>query len=194
MQSACNGMTLLDYSINATLALAFVSIIKGDKSGLITFEKKQDTVIPASTHPGQLHLLLDTLYRQQTTFAETDFSALYRCVKKSVTQRSLLLIYSNFDTVKAMQRQLTYLRLLSKHHTVIVIFFENTGLTELTEKEPTTKMETCEKVIAEKIIHEKQLIVRMLRRNNIISILTHPEKLTVNVINEYLDLKARGMF
>jgi uncharacterized protein (DUF58 family) len=194
MQPACKGMTLLDYSINATLALSFVSLIKGDKSGLITFEKKQDTVIPASLHTGQLHFLLNALYKQQTTFAETDYSALYRCVKKNVTQRSLLLIYSNFDTVKAMQRQLIYLRLLSKHHTIIVIFFENTGLTELTGKVPSTKMETYEKVIAEKIIHEKQLIVRMLHRNNILSILTHPEKLTIDVINKYLELKERGMF
>ncbi len=194
MQSASNRMTLLDYSINASLALSFVSMIKGDKAGLLTFEKKYETILPASRHADQMHQILDALYKQQTTFAETDYSSLYACVKKNITQRSLLLVYSNFDTVKAMQRQLVYLRMLAKQHTVVVIFFENTGLSDLIEKEPVTKLETYEKVIAEKLVNEKRLIVRKLRQNNVLSILTSPEKLTTDVINKYLDLKARNMF
>ncbi len=194
MQSASEGMTLLDYSINASLAMSYISMIKGDKTGLLTFEKSYDTLVPASRHGDQMHLILDSLYKQKTTFAEADFSALYTCVKKKITQRSLLLVYSNFDTVKAMQRQLVYLRMMAKHHTVVVIFFENTELKSLIEKEPAKKSETYEKVIAEKLNSDKRLIIKKLRQNNIISILATPESLTTDVINKYLELKARNMF
>lgn len=194
MQSASEGMTLLDYSINAALALSYISTIKGDKTGLVTFERTYDTVIPASRHGKQMNVILDALYKERTSFAESDFSSLYACVKQKITQRSLLLVYTNFDTEKAMQRQLTYLRLLAKQHTVVVIFFENTELLELKGKAPANKVETYEKVIAEKLISEKQRIIKKLRQNNIISILTQPQDLTVNVINKYLELKARNVF
>ncbi|MDR0866187.1 MAG: DUF58 domain-containing protein, partial [Candidatus Symbiothrix sp.] len=54
MQSAFEGMTLLDYSINASLALSYVAMLKGDKSGLITFERKTDSVVPATRNPIQM--------------------------------------------------------------------------------------------------------------------------------------------
>lgn len=193
MQSASEGLTLLDYSINASLALSYISMSRGDKAGLLTFERSYDTILPASRHGKQMNAILDSLYKQKTSFAESDFSALYACVKTRITQRSLLVVYSNFDTVKAMQRQLTYLRMLSKHHTVVVVFFENTELNELKAKLPANKLETYEKVIAEKLLNEKQHIIKRLRQNNIISILTRPQDLTANVINKYLELKARNV-
>ena len=49
------------------------------------------------------------------------------------------------------------------------------------------------KTIAEKFSYEKKLIVRELQRNGLSSILTTPEKLTVNTINKYLELKARNL-
>lgn len=193
MQSACEGMTLLDYSINASLALSYVAMIKGDKSGLLTFEKVPETLVPASRHAGHLQKILDVLYSQQTTFSESDFSALYQFANKNIKMRSLFLVYTNFDTVPAMKRQLTFLSMLAKRHTVIVVFFENTELKELSEIKPQTKEEVYEKVIAEKIGYEKLLIVSRLRQNNIISILTHPTELTPQVINKYLEIKARGI-
>lgn len=193
MQSAFDNMTLFDYSINASLALSYVAMIKGDKAGLVTFEKQHDTLLPASRHADQMYKILESLYGQTTTFADSDFSSLYANIKKKITQRSLLLIYTNFDSVRAMQRQLTYLKMLAKHHTVIVIFFENTGITELVEKIPENKTEAYEKVIAEKLAYEKTLIINKLLQNNILSILSHPLALTPDVINKYLELKARNI-
>ncbi len=193
MQSAFENMTMLDYSINASLALSYVAILKGDKAGLVTFEKQHDTLVPASRHADQMHKILETLYGQTTTFADSDFSNLYVHINKKLTQRSLLLIYTNFDSVRAMQRQLTYLKMLAKRHTVVVIFFENTGIKELIEKVPENKEDAYEKVIAEKLAYEKMLIVNKLRQSNILSILTHPSALTPDVINKYLELKVRNI-
>ena len=108
MQSASEGMTLLDYSINATLALAYVATLKGDKTGLFAFEKQLDTVISASRQPGQMQRIQDALYAQSTTFMESDFSSLYKSVSQHIKNRSLLLVFTNFDSVPAMQRQLNF--------------------------------------------------------------------------------------
>ena len=193
MQSAFERMTLLDYAINASLALSYVSMIKGDKVGLLTFEKQQETLIPASRQSGQMQRILETLYGQNSTFSESNFSTLYQSVTKHIKTRSLLIIYTNFDTVPAMQRQLTFLSMLAKRHTVIVVFFENTELHDLTNRQPATKTEAYQQVIAEKMEYEKSLIVSKLRKHNMIAILTHPSQLTMNVINKYLEIKAQGL-
>ena len=41
------------------------------------------------------------------------------------------------------------------------------------------------------IVYDKKLIVKELTKNNIQSILSTPQNLTVNTINKYLELKAR---
>ncbi len=193
MQSAFEGMTLLDYSINASLALAYVSMIKGDRAGLATFEKEPDTFLAASRQPGQMQGLLEKLYAQSSTFAETDFSALYQTIVRKVNSRSLLLVFTDFDSVAAIQRQLTYLAMLARRHMVIVVFFENTELKELETAAPQTKEACYEQTIAEKLAYEKTKIVGQLRKHNILSIVTHPSRLTPDVINKYLEVKARGI-
>jgi hypothetical protein len=75
----------------------------------------------------------------------------------------------------------------------VVIFFENTEMKSLlTEPAPDLKA-IYHKAIAEKFSYEKKLIVKELNKNGIQTILTAPENLTVNTINKYLELKARGM-
>ena len=50
-----------------------------------------------------------------------------------------------------------------------------------------------DKAIAEKFSYEKKLIVNELRKYGIMSVLTEPQNLTIDVINKYLEVKARGM-
>ena len=192
MQSAFNGMTLLDYSINASLAIAYVAMLKGDKTGLLTFERKFETFVPHSRSPIQMNHIQEALYHQQTTFMESDFLSLYQQMNKNVKNRGLLLIFTNFDSAAAMQRQLRYLSMMAKRHSVLVVFFENTELDSLVGRLPENKEEAYETVIAEKLAYEKRLIIYKLRQHNILSLLTHPNELTVNVINKYLEIKARG--
>ena len=192
MQSAFEGMTLLDYSINASLALSYVAMLKGDKTGLLTFERKFDTMVPASRNAKQMHLILDALYAQQTTFAESDFQVLYQQINSQIKHRSLFLLFTNFDSVPAMQRQLRYLSLMAKRHTILVVFFENAELQTLSKVQPENKEEAYKAVIAEKLEYEKMLIVHKLRQHNIIPLLVHPSDLTVSVINKYLEIKARN--
>ena len=191
MQSAFNGMSLLNYSINASLALSYVSMLKGDKAGLLTFERKKDTFVGASREPLQLQNLQEALYNQETSFAESDYQNLYLTVNQQIKSRSLLLIFTNFDSALSMKRQLKYLSMLAKRHTVLVIFFENKDIVELAERKPNSKTEVFETVIAQKLQHEKEFIAQRLRQHNILSLLTYPDKLTADLINKYLEIKKR---
>jgi len=191
MQSAFREMTLLDYSINASLVLSYVTIHKEDKAGLITFADTFETFVPASKQAGQMQTILENLYRQQTTFGESDYSSLYVHLNKYINKRSLLIIYTNFDSTVGMQRQLNYMQQLARQHVVLAVFFENAELKEFAVRRPRSSEDYFQQVIAEKFIYEKRYVTTFLRQHGVYSLLTTPDKLSVDVINKYLEMKAR---
>lgn len=193
MKMPFEGLSLLDYAINATLVISNVALKKQDKAGMFSFSKKTDNKVVAERRPSQMNQILETLYNLDTDYAESDFSRLYIDIKRSLNQRSLILLYTNFETLDALYRQLPYLKAIAKSHLLVVIFFENTELQKLTKKPASNTFEIFEKTIAEKFIYEKKLIVNELQKHGIQSILTPPEQLTVNTINKYLEIKARGL-
>lgn len=193
MKMPFEGLSLLDYAINASLVISNVALKKQDKAGVFAFSRKVENKVIAERRPSQMNNILETLYNLNTDFVESDFSRLYIDVKRNLNQRSLLLLYTNFETLDALHRQLAYLKAISKNHLLVVIFFENTELQKLTQKSVNNTFDIFEKTIAEKFIYEKKLIVNELQKHGIQSILTAPENLTINTINKYLEIKARGI-
>lgn len=193
MQMPFNGLSLLDYAINSSLVISNIAIKKSDKAGLITFQDKINTFLPASRVNNQMAAIQQVLYNQKTAYRESDFSDVYTGVRRRINQRSLLILYTNFETLFGLQRQLTYLINLSKRHLLVVVFFENTEMKKLVEEPVAELEEVYQKAVAEKFMFEKRLIVKELQKHGIQSILTPPEKLTVNTINKYLELKARNL-
>ncbi len=191
MKMPFEGMSLLDYAINATLILLRVALIKQDKAGLITFDENVGNFLPADRKAVQMTGILETLYNQQTKFMESDYEKLFALIRTRVTQRSLVVLFTNFESMSGLQRQLPYIRGIARNHLVLVVFFENTELRQLTDS-PADNIETLYiKTIAEKFVYEKRLIVKELQQHGIFTILTAPQNLTVDTVNKYLELKAR---
>src|SRR5882762_7096905 len=134
MQMPFNGMSLLDYAINASLVISNIAIKKSDKAGLLTFQDRIGSFLRAGRMNNQMAAIQEVLYNQKTAFFETDFSALYALVRKSISQRSLLLLYTNFESIHGLHRQLPYLLAMNRMHLLVVIFFENSELKGLIEK------------------------------------------------------------
>lgn len=193
MKMPFEGMTLLDHSINACLAILNVALMKQDKAGLITFSNKVNDIIAADRRNAQLHRILETLYKQQTEFKESDYESVWSIVHRNITQRSFLLLFTNFETYSSLERQLPFLKKIAQRHLVCVVFFQNTLLKEIHESNPDNIEGIYIKTIADQFDFEKRQIVKELRRHGILSILTSPKNLTVDVINKYLELKARQM-
>lgn len=193
MQMPFDGLSLLDYAINAALVISNVALQKQDKPGLITFANKIGDVLPAERKSSQMTRINEILYNQQTQFLEADYELLYATIKSKISQRSLLILFTNYETINALHRHLKFLRKLATQHLLLVVFFENTELKTLLDKPAESTEEIYMKTIAEKFRLEKKQIVKELLHYGIQSILTPPEELTINTINKYLEFKSRGL-
>lgn len=192
MQHSFRGMTLLDYAINASLVLSYIAIYKEDKAGIATFCKDFDSYVPPAKLPGQMQTILESLYRQRSTFGESDFSSLCDSIRRHVNKRSLLILYTNFNGKASMERQLPYMKQLAKDNTLLVVFFIDNDLKEYMETPYSSTEDYYRHVIAEKTMAEQRQIVSLLRQNGILSILTSPEDLSVDVINKYLEIRRKS--
>lgn len=193
MKMPFSGVSLLDYAINSSLAFSNVALQKKDKVGLISFSHTIGNLLPATAKKTQLNLILEKLYNIKTEFPDSDFGFLYTTIKRQINHRSLLMVYTNFEHMNAMKRQLPYLKALSKKHIVVVIFFENTELEKAINHKSDNISEIAHRIIAEDFYLEKKLMAKTLQQHGIQTVLTRPEDLTVNTINKYLEIKARGM-
>ncbi len=191
MKMAFGGLSLLDHAVNAILALTSVAITRQDKAGLISFGDKTGEFLPANYRSTQMAGIVQALYNLNTKFLESDYAFLHKLIKTNITQRSLLILFTNFESLSALDRQLPYLRNIAKRHLLLVVFFENTSLQNLVKAEAGTVERVYEQVIAEKFFLEKKLIVKELHRFGIAALLTTPERLSVDTINKYLEIKAR---
>jgi uncharacterized protein (DUF58 family) len=191
MKMPFEGMTLLDYAINTSLVLCNVALQKQDKAGLISFSQQIDAFIPADKKPTQISHIMEALYKQETNFLEPDFEKLFSIVRNRITHRSLLVMFTNFESMESLERELPSLKRLAHYHLLMVVFFENTELKKLTDSKVSSIEDIYIKTIADKYRYEKQLIARELRKHGIISVLTTPDKLSINSMNKYLELKNR---
>jgi uncharacterized protein (DUF58 family) len=191
MKMPFEGLSLLDYAINASLVLSNVALLKQDKAGLITIGEKLGSVVPADRRPVQMNKILEVLYNEKTRYLETNMELLYATVRRVAKQRSLIVFFTNFESISALERQLPYLKKIAQFHLLLVVFFENTELQKVSE-EPVGNVEDIYiKTIAEKFVYDKKLIVKELTKYGIQSILSTPQNLTVNTVNRYLELKAK---
>lgn len=193
MKMPFEQMALLDYAINASLVLCNIAQNRHDKSGLLTFSKEIDQFLPAAKDPRHMRNLQEMLYKQETEFLEANLEKVHSFVSRRIPHRSLLVLFTNFESQAAMRRQMVYLKRIARRHLLLVVFFENTELTDLLTARPKDTEGIYVKSIGEQFSLDKRLIVQELERNGIQAILSRPSELTVNTINKYLEIKARSM-
>jgi uncharacterized protein (DUF58 family) len=191
MKMPFEGLSLLDYAINASLVLSNVALLKEDKAGLITVAEKVSTIVPSDRRPAHLNKIMEVLYNEKTRYLETNLESLYIAVRSTLKQRSLIVFFTNFESLSALNRQIPFLKRIAKFHLLLIVFFENTALKSLTEKRATDVEGIYIKTVAEKFSYDKKLMVKELAKHGILSILTPPDKLTINVVNRYLAIKAQ---
>jgi uncharacterized protein (DUF58 family) len=185
--------TLLDYVINGTLALSKAIIDMQDKAGLIDFAAQKCGLLPAKKDMKQFGKINDALFNIETQFLESDFERLYKFVRLKIKQRSLLVIFTNFDSVNAMHRQLPYLKSLSRHHLLLVVFFENTELSAQAHEQAKDLKEIYTKTIGYNLLIQNKLILQELNRFGIQGLMVKPQKLSLEVINSYLSIKKKSL-
>lgn len=193
MRMPFSGLSLMDYAINTSLAISNIALQKHDRAGLLTFSDKIGTTLKADRKVNQLNKILNALYKEKERNLEANYELLYHAARKLIKGRSLLILYTNFESSYALERVLPILRRINNLHLLVVVFFENTEIKDFVKSQVDNTEDIYHQTVAQQFIAEKAAMVHKLKQYGIQAILTKPQDLTVNTINKYLELKSRGL-
>ncbi|MBN2433917.1 MAG: DUF58 domain-containing protein [Spirochaetes bacterium] len=193
MQMPFEKMSLVDHAVNSALILSNVAIRRQDKAGLITLSPTECSIVKADNRSNQLYTILENLYKTESSNYEVNYELLYKTVNNYIHHRSLLILYTNFETVHAMKRVLPILKLLSKRHLLLCVIFRNPILEKKIFIQAKTISDIYLSAAASDITDNKKIIYKELLQNGIQSIYVNHRSLTVQLINKYLELKAGGV-
>lgn len=193
MYAPFEGMTSLDHAVNASLAFCNVALKKHDQAGLITYGASSSSIIVARDSPGQLARINEGLYNISSEFEESNDEELVALTRRYITQRSLLMLYTNAEAAVSIRRRMPYFKAIARRNVLVVVLFENTELQQLVRKPAETSTAIVLQTVARDILINKQEMVRELRHHGIYGVVAQPRRLSHASINAYLDLKSRGV-
>lgn len=185
--------TRLDYAINAALMLAYVAILKGDQVGLLAFSTKIQAFITPRRGASQLNRIIKALYAIQPSEVESDYAGAFRQFLASWRKRSLIVLFSDVVDPSASSVLLGHLPSLHPRHLPMAVLLKDPELVAIETMVPQTQSDLYEKAVACDLASSRELASRQLRQAGCLVIDTAPQKLSVEVVNEYLKLKARSL-
>ncbi len=190
--SPFEGLSLLDYSVNSTLALLNVALLRGDRIGLVGFDKQVHSRLAPSVRPEQMMRVMELLYAQAPTDFEPDYDALGQYVQRFVKGRSLLMLYTNFETIVSLERNLPALRRLARTHLLMVVMFINAEVAQVAADAPRSLEAAYLATIAAEYEARQTQIASTLLQHGILVLRTRPQDLTATAVSNYLSIKRGG--
>lgn len=192
MSYEVRGYKKLDLAINTALILSDIANLTGDKSGLMVFNTEILQYIKPSSGSIHRNKLLEALYTIQYSRDTSNFGAAFTYLRQQQKKRSIIFMFTEFETMDEASEYLHVLPQISRRHLVILFMMTKEKVLQLTESTKTEDEELFLKGAAFEVLDERKKIIKSLRRSGIMCVECLPDTLTTEVINHYIQLKHRN--
>jgi uncharacterized protein (DUF58 family) len=187
------GLARLDYAINATLLLSYVVTLKGDHAGLLTFADDVRTYLAPKRGKSQFYRMLETLYNVPFEPVESDYARALTYLSARHKRRSLIIVFTDLVTLDAARDLIAHMARLARRHLPLCVVLSDPNVTRLVGRTPTEATDVYRRGVAEMLLAERRVVLETLHRNGVLTLDVPADRLSVAVIEKYLELKGRGM-
>jgi uncharacterized protein (DUF58 family) len=193
MRPPVADLAKLDYAINAALLSSYVATLRGDHVGLLTFADEVGVYLAPSKGRGQFYTMLELLYNVRSDPVEADYARALGYLSLKNKRRSLIVIFTDLMTLEAAQPLIAYTARLATRHLPLVVTIQDPHITNLATQPVLAASDVFERAVAVRMIDERQVILDTLHRAGVLTLDAEADKLSIAVINKYLELKSRSM-
>ncbi len=187
------GIAKLDWAINASLLVSYISLKYGDRVGYFGFDKQPYLFTkPISGTNGFPHLQNLTAQLEYSS-NETNFTLSLSSLSKSLRRRSLIIVFTEFVDTTNAELMIENVNRLIKSHIVLFVTFKDIEMKNLIEAEPKTPRDVTKAVIAASMNKERDIVLARLERMGVQIVRTDIEHMSTAVLNRFLELKRREM-
>ncbi len=192
MRPPIGDLAKLDYVINTSLLLTYVSLLKGDHVGLLTFADEVGTYLAPRSKRNQFYVMLEALYNVKFQGVESNYARALSYLSLKNKRRSLIVVFTDLVTLDAARPLIANMARLAQRHLPLCVTISDPNITRLAQQPIHDSESTYQRAVAELLLDERQLVLDTLNRNGVLTLDVPADKLTISVINTYLELKGRG--
>jgi uncharacterized protein (DUF58 family) len=192
MQTRVGELTRLDLAVNASLLLAYVALVRGDRVGLLAFADSIQVYLPARRGRGHFYTIVEHLYAVRAQTVESDYSSAFNRLRTDLHGRAMVALFTDLsdrETARSLARQLVP---LARHHLPLCVTLRDPALDARAHQLPDDSRQAYEKVVATLLVDERLTVLDELRRAGVETVDAPADRLTPATINRYLQIKERG--
>ena len=193
MHTQIAGRQRLDHYLDAAVQLAYLALSQKDRVGLIAFDAEIQRMIEPASRPRHLDRLVEGMFALQPRFLESDYARAVATLKAYERKRGLVVLFTDLADSLSSRLAVAYLSSLARTHLPVVVILDDPAVSTLARQPATDAEDVFVKAAAEQFISEKKKTLRQLQSRGCIILNVTAERLSVALVNQYLEIKARNM-
>ena len=194
MTTQADGVSRLDYAINATILLTYAAMKEGDSLGLLGFSDQIETYVPPTRGQGALRRVNEALYRLEARLRESDYDRACRFLALRHRKRSLIVIFTDVIDRVASGTLLAHVGRFARRHRPLCVTLQSRELERQVAAVPSTPDDCYVKAVAIQTREGRRLALERMRADGVDVLDVDPHELTPAVLSRYLALKRSGRF
>jgi len=193
LRARIGGLSKLDYAVNAALTLAHIALYSGDRVGLLAYGRQVQQELKAARGPLQLNAFVQALAVVREEVNEADHIRAVRMLLMAQKRRSLIVWITDLAET-AMTPDVIHSALqLTRRHLLLFAAIAQPEVSELTGRAPANAAELYRYTAAQEMVQRRELLLRTLRQQGALALELQPGRLATGLVNQYLDVKERGV-
>lgn len=193
MTAVWDGLTALDYALNATLMLSHVAIRRGDQVGLVAFDEKVRRIIKPRAGNSASNQIIQATYNLFPQMVEPDYEGAFRTLKLHVRKRTLVVFITHAIDEQTARRIQSLSRDLMPQHLPLCVLLKDRELEARAAKRAVDEEELCIQAAAAEMLMWRDRLHRELTRAGVLVLDVLHDQLTGSLVSRYLEVKARGL-
>ena len=193
MTQLAGAYSRFEYALSSALVLADVASTAGDRVGAMVFDDQLRALVPAQRGRAALQALRAAMVPLQPSLVEPDYSAAFRALAARQRKRALLVLLTDVIDARAARGLLAHLTRGASRHLAVVVALRNEALLGASRLPDVPSGRTLyATAAAEELIAERATALQRMRDAGVVVLDVAPDAMAAAVVNQYLELKARG--
>ena len=192
MSAPIGALTKLDHAVNACLLTAYVCLARGDNVGLLAFADRVTLYLRPRGGKGQFHAMLESLYNLSAQPSESDYRVAFAYAEQRQRRRALVVAFTEVIDADASRMLVAMLSRAATRHVAVCATMRDPVIDDMLALAPAGSTEVYRRAVALTLDERRRTTLGTLNARGVIPIDVTADRLTPEVINTYLLLKARG--
>jgi len=184
----------LDCAVDGALNLARVVLQSGDRCGIAAYDRKVRGFLPPQGGTTALRVIVKSIYDLQTKWHESDFTRMLSEIQLRQSKRSFFIVVSDLADQETSQRLCSSLALLQRRHLVLLVALRTPLLDQIVQDK--TMLDThdaAQKAVVFRLLRDRRRALHSLSRGGVHVLDVTPEKVSVRMINQFIELRQRNL-